>query len=172
VLGALGTKKSVGVWRVWKIWVGNLSPAMRFFISFFMLVVVMSFRLSKLSRSKLEGVHPDLVKVVERAIEITKIDFGVSEGVRTMDRQRKLKADGKSTTLNSRHLKQSDGYSHAVDLFVLVDGVASWQHKHFRLAIQAMMTAAIELDVQIKAGGLWREFLDSPHFELNKEYYS
>jgi len=129
------------------------------------------FKLSRASLEKLEGVHPDLVKVVSRAIEICKVDFGVSEGLRTVERQKQLKAEGKSTTLKSRHLMQDDGYAHAVDLFVLVDGKASWDHKHFRLAIQAMMTAAIELDVQIKAGGLWRDFLDSPHFQLNEEYY-
>ena len=80
--------------------------------------------------------------------------------------------NGKSQTLNSKHLIQPDGYGHAVDLFVIGDdGGATWEYKYFRLAIQAMMTAAIELNVQIKAGGLWRDFLDSPHFELNSEYY-
>lgn len=130
------------------------------------------FKLSKRSLSNLEGVHPDLVRVVNRAIEVTRVDFGVSEGLRTIERQKQLKKDGKSTTLNSRHLIQSDGYSHAVDLYVFDgSGKATWEHKYFRLVIQAMMTAAIELDVQIKAGGLWRDFLDSPHFELNREYY-
>ena len=131
----------------------------------------MAFKLSKRSKDNLYGVHPDLCAVVERAIQITRIDFGVSEGLRTLARQKQLKADGKSKTLNSMHLTQADGFSHAVDLYVLVEGKASWEHKHFRLAIQAMMTAAIELDVQIKAGGLWRDFLDSPHFQLNQEYY-
>lgn len=133
----------------------------------------MSFHLSKNSLNHLEGVHPDLVAVVKRAIQITRIDFGVSEGLRTLERQKQLKAQGKSTTLKSRHLKQDDGYGHAVDLYVIgPNNKATWEHKYFRLAIQAMMTAAIELDVQIKAGGLWRDFLDSPHFELNQEYYS
>lgn len=119
----------------------------------------------------MDGVHPDLVTVVKRAIEISRVDFGVSEGVRNIQRQKQLVADKKSTTLKSKHLPQADGYSHAVDLYVLVGNKPTWEHKYFRLAIQAMMTAAIELDVQIKAGGLWREFLDSPHFELNSEYY-
>lgn len=131
----------------------------------------MAFKLSKTSLSRLEGVHPDLVKVVKRAIEITTLDFGVSEGVRDLETQKKYVAEGKSTTMNSRHLPQKDGYGHAVDLFVLVDGVVSWEHKHFRKVIQAMFTAAIELGVQIEAGGLWRDFLDSPHFELNRAYY-
>lgn len=132
----------------------------------------MNFKLSNKSLKKLEGVHPKLVKVVKRAIQITSIDFGISEGLRTSEKQRKLYNSKKSTTLNSRHLIQADGYGHAVDLFVLVNGKISWQHKHFRYVIQAMMTASIELGVQIKAGGLWRDFLDSPHFELNRDYYA
>lgn len=128
------------------------------------------FKLSNRSLSNLAGVHPSLIAVVKRAIEITPLDFGVSEGLRTLERQKQLVDEGKSTTLNSMHLPQEDGKSHAVDLFVLVDGKASWQHKDFRKVIQAMMTAAIELSVQIKAGGLWRDFLDSPHFELNRAY--
>lgn len=128
------------------------------------------FKLSNRSLSNLAGVHPSLIAVVKRAIEITPLDFGVSEGLRTLERQKQLVDEGKSTTLNSMHLPQVDGKSHAVDLFVLVDGKASWQHKDFRKVIQAMMTAAIELSVQIKAGGLWRDFLDSPHFELNRAY--
>lgn len=131
----------------------------------------MSFQLSKKSLSNLDGVHPDLVAVVKRAIELTRIDFGVTEGLRTEARQVQLKLEHKTTTLKSKHLKQPDGYAHAVDMYVLVGGKANWEHKHFRLAVQAMMTAAIELDVQIKAGALWRDFQDSPHFQLNEAYY-
>lgn len=129
------------------------------------------FRLSKRSLSRLDGVHPDLVKVVKRAIEITPLDFGVSEGVRDLETQKKYVADGKSTTLKSKHLPQKDGFSHAVDLFVFVDGKVTWEHKHFRKVVQAMFTAAIEEGVQLEAGALWRDFLDSPHFQLNSKYY-
>jgi peptidoglycan L-alanyl-D-glutamate endopeptidase CwlK len=131
------------------------------------------FYLGKTSLSRLEGVHPDLVRVVKRAIEITPIDFGVTEGLRTVEKQEQYVAEGKSTTMNSRHLPQDDNYSHAIDLYCRDNtGKVTWEHKWFRLVIQAMMTAAIEEGVQIKAGGLWRTFLDSPHFELNKEYYN
>lgn len=129
------------------------------------------FKLSRRSLGQLEGVHPDLVRVVVRAIELTDIDFGVSEGVRIEYRQKQLKAQGKSTTLKSKHLVQHDGFGHAVDLYCLVGGKASWEHKDFRKVIQAMFTAAIELDVQIQAGGLWRSFIDSPHFQLNQNFY-
>lgn len=129
------------------------------------------YRLSNTSLQRLQGVHPDLVKVVKRAIEITPLDFGVSEGLRSLQTQQQYVTQGKSTTMNSKHLIQQDGYGHAVDLFVLVNGKATWEHKHFRKVIQAMFTAAIELNVQIEAGGLWRDFLDSPHFQLNSKHY-
>jgi len=129
------------------------------------------YKLSNRSKNKLQGVHPDLIKVVKRAIQICKVDFGVSEGLRSFKRQKIAFKSGYSKTMNSRHLQQKDGYSHAVDLFVLVEGKINWQHKHFRYVIQAMMTAAIESGVQIRAGGLWRDFVDSPHFELNRSYY-
>tara|TARA_R110000737_G_scaffold296507_1_gene303102 strand:+ start:2639 stop:3079 length:441 start_codon:yes stop_codon:yes gene_type:complete len=144
------------------------------------------YKLSKRSISNLKGVHPDLVAVIGRAIQISPIDFGVSEGVRTVERQKQLVADGKSTTMNSKHipvyfngyesaLPALGYYGAAVDLFVLIvvdDKVkVTWEHKHFRKAIQAVFTAAIELDVQIEAGALWRDFLDSPHVQLNMKYY-
>lgn len=129
------------------------------------------FYLGKRSRDNLEVVHPDLVRVIERAIEITPLDFGVSEGLRKYQKQIQLLSEGKTTTLNSLHLEQGDGFSHAVDLYVLVDGKVSWEHKYFRKVIQAVFTAAIELGVQIEAGALWRDFLDSPHIQLNQRYY-
>ena len=140
------------------------------------------YKLSKRSMLNLVGVHPDLNAVVERAIQISPIDFGVSEGVRTVERQKQLVAEGKSTTMNSKHIPKElyclhgksvikGEYGAAVDLFVLVDGKVTWEHKHFRKLIQSVFTAAIELDVQIEAGALWRDFLDSPHIQLNMKYY-
>ena len=75
-----------------------------------------TYTLGKTSLSKLNGVHPDLVKVIKRAIELTSQDFSVNEGLRTLERQKRLVAAGASRTLNSKHLKQSDGYGHASDL--------------------------------------------------------
>lgn len=130
------------------------------------------FKLSAKSKKRLKGVHPDLVRVVERAIEITPLDFGVSCGLRTEAEQYKAVKSGASTTMKSKHLAQADMWGHAVDLFVLVNGEVTWEHKHFRKVVQAMFTAAIELGVQIEAGALWRDFLDSPHFQLSGKYYS
>ena len=81
----------------------------------------MTYNLSKKSRDLLAGVHPDLVKVVERAIEITEIDFAVLEGVRSKTRQEQLVKAGASQTMRSRHLT-----GHAVDLGAYVAGSVRW----------------------------------------------
>ena len=128
--------------------------------------------LGGLSINNLKGVHPDMVRVVKRAITLTRNDFGVTEGLRLDERQVELYHSGKSTTLNSKHEKQPDGFGHAVDLYCRdTDGNVTWAHPWFRWVIQAMMTAAILEGVPIKAGGLWRTFQDSPHFELDDDYY-
>lgn len=152
------------------------------------------FHLSKKSLSKLEGVHPKLVSVVKRAIEITDADFAVGEGVRSKARQRQLVAKGASKTMNSRHLVQSDGYSHAVDLFWYKDGGISWdtdnvenfysldpdeEYLGYQEIGYAMLTAAKELGVRIRWGADWdmdgqhtdHKFLDWVHFELPKGAY-
>jgi peptidoglycan L-alanyl-D-glutamate endopeptidase CwlK len=116
------------------------------------------YRLSGKSRSKLEGVHPDLVAVVERAIEITSQDFSVGEGMRSLERQRELVETGKSTTMNSRHLT-----GHAVDLFPYP---LSWDWEYFYPIADAMKQAAEELNVDLDWGGDWKSFPDGPHFQL------
>lgn len=128
----------------------------------------MAYRLSDRSKAKLDGVHPDLVKVVKRAIEITKHDFLVLEGLRTMERQRWLKQMGRSKTLNSRHLT-----GHAVDLGAW-DGVTNsvvWDWPAYHIIADAMKKAAKELDIPIEWGGNWRSFKDGPHFQLPWKQY-
>lgn len=125
------------------------------------------YKLSSKSISKLEGVHPNLQRVVKRAIEITEFDFGITCGVRSMEVQKKYLAEGKSQVLDSKHLIQEDGYGHAVDFVVYVDGKVTWEIGYYRKVIQSFFTAAIELGVQIEAGGLWRTLVDGPHIELN-----
>ncbi len=80
----------------------------------------MSFNLSKRSKDRLMGVHPDLIAVVERAIELTEVDFGVTCGVRTVEEQEANVAAGRSQTMRSKHLPQEDGYSQAVDVVAYV----------------------------------------------------
>ena len=119
----------------------------------------MAYRLSQRSKNNLSGVHPDLVAVVKRAIEITEQDFSVIEGVRDIERQRQLVAQGKSQTMNSRHLT-----GHAVDL---APYPLSWEWEYFYPIADAMKSAAEELEVDLEWGGDWESFPDGPHFQLS-----
>ena len=81
----------------------------------------MPFVLGSKSLARLNGVHPDLVKVVKAAIKLSEVDFTVLEGLRTLTRQKQLFAAGATKTLNSRHLT-----GHAVDLGALIGGTVRW----------------------------------------------
>lgn len=126
----------------------------------------MSFNLSSASHRKLQGVHPDLLKVVERAIQITPVDFRVTEGLRTVARQRQLLAAGASRTMNSRHIT-----GHAVDVVALVAGQVRWDWPLYPRIAEAFKQAAKELGVPIVWGGDWRSLRDGPHFELDRRTY-
>ncbi len=126
----------------------------------------MTFKLGKKSRERLIGVHPDLTRVVERAIELTEVDFTVLEGLRTPARQKVLMESGASQTLNSRHIT-----GHAVDLGAWVDNQVDWSWPLYHKIAAAMKEAAKELNVAIVWGGDWRTFKDGPHFELDRRKY-
>ena len=154
----------------------------------------MSFKLSTRSKNKLEGVHPDMVAVVERAIELTKVDFGVTYGVRSLAEQEKLVASGRSQTMKSKHLIQDSGYSHAVDVVAYDGSDVVWEINVYDDICDAFKQAAIEKGVAVKWGAAWsagdirsyegtaedamnayidlrrgqgrRPFIDGPHFEL------
>lgn len=121
----------------------------------------MAFKLGQRSKDRLKGVDERLVKVVERAIELTEIDFTVLEGLRTPERQKQLVADGFSKTLKSKHLT-----GNAVDLGALVNGTISWDKQHYHTIAKAMKKSAEELKVNIRWGGDFKSFFDGPHFEL------
>lgn len=123
--------------------------------------MIYSFSLGNRSRQRLIGVHVDLVKVVERAIEITHIDFTVLEGLRTVQRQRELLASGATTTLNSRHIT-----GHAVDLGAFVEGRVLWGWPLYCQIAASVKQAANEVGVPIEWGGSWKSFSDCPHFQL------
>ena len=124
------------------------------------------FKLSARSLSRLEGVHPDLVKVVHRAIQNSTVDFAVLEGLRTPERQQQLVKAGASLTLKSRHLT-----GHAVDLGAMVDGKIRWDWPLYYKIAEAMKDAARDLKVSITWGGDWTMFKDGPHYELNRKVY-
>ena len=149
----------------------------------------MSFELSQRSLDRLDGVEDSLVVVVKRAIQLTKVDFGVSEGLRSVARQTELVARGASKTMNSKHI---DGL--AVDLVAYISGRVSWELNLYDDIADAMAAAAREYGVTIRWGGAWhiedigkwegkmedamttyidlrrsqgkRPFIDGPHFEL------
>ena len=154
----------------------------------------MSFRLSQRSLDRLEGVHPEMVAVVERAIQLTEVDFGVTQGVRTLEEQKANVAAGRSQTMRSKHLLQDDGFSHAVDVVAYVGSDVSWELNLYDDICDAFKEAAEEVGCSIKWGAAWSEgdirsypgsaedammayvdlrrsqgrrpFIDAPHFEL------
>jgi peptidoglycan LD-endopeptidase CwlK len=149
----------------------------------------MSFKLSQRSLDKLEGVNPKLVAVVQKAILLTKIDFGVTYGLRTIEEQEKLVAAGRSQTMKSKHIT-----GHAVDLMAYVDGKGCWELNVYDDLADAMAQAARDEGVAIRWGAAWhindirmykgtmeqammdyidlrrsegkRPFIDGPHFEM------
>ena len=138
------------------------------------------FSFSARSLNNLKGVHPKLVAVVKRALEISPIDFTVLEGVRSQERQNELWAQGRTkpgpvvTWIQSTgtHGVQKDGYGHAVDIAPFP---IDWNdHKRFDQLANTMFAAAKELGVTLRWGGNWdmdsviheKGESDSPHFEL------
>ena len=118
----------------------------------------MEYKLSKRSLSRLEGVHPELVKVVKKAITLTPHDFGVTCGVRDKSTQAKLVQAKKSFTMNSKHLiQEATGFSHAVDLVVYHNGDVCWEIDMYDEVADAMKQATIDLGkkIGIKWGGAW-----------------
>lgn len=149
----------------------------------------MSFKLSSRSLGRLSGVDTRLADVVKRAIEISRVDFGVTEGLRTMETQRRYVAQGKSQTMSSKHLT-----GEAVDLVAYINGSVSWELNIYDDVADAMKQSAIELDLPLRWGAAWnvddirqwngsmadamnfyidarreegrRPFIDAPHFEI------
>ena len=155
----------------------------------------MAFKLSGRSLNKLEGVHPTMVDTVKRAIELSKVDFGVIYGVRSLAEQKRLYEAKRSQTMKSKHLVQEDGYSHAVDLMAYDGSDPSWDIVMYDDIADAMKQAAIETGAKICWGAAWqiddiakwdgtmeqamnayidlrrsqsrRPFIDGPHFQLS-----
>ena len=131
------------------------------------------------SQYNMDGLHPDLILVLNRALQTSPHMLVVTEGLRTLERQRELLRIGATKTLKSRHLKQADGYGHAFDFYALVDinsdGKVSFEEmSNVRLMLpiaDAIKAAAKEKNVAVTYGGDWRKFRDYPHFELDRAVY-
>lgn len=122
--------------------------------------------LNERSLSRLSEVHVDLQLVITRADQLGTVDFIVTEGLRSLERQKKLKAAGASQTLKSRHLT-----GHAVDLAVLVDGEVRWDWPLYHKLAEVVKEAAKIEGVHIEWGGDWLKFRDGPHFQLPEKEY-
>ena len=149
----------------------------------------MAYKLSTKSQERLMGVEPELKEVIYEAIKVTKIDFGVIEGLRTEEKQKQLVESGASQTMKSKHLE-----GRAVDLMAYIGGRGSWELNVYDEIADAMKEAAIKVDVAVRWGAAWtvtdirewkgtmeeamnsyidtrrgqgrRPFIDAPHFEL------
>lgn len=126
----------------------------------------MTFHLSQRSSLNLTGVHPDLVKVVMRALEISPLDFTVIEGLRTVKRQQELFASGASKTMKSRHI-----HGFAVDVAPLVAGSIRWDWPLYDRLIKAFKQAAKDVGVKAEFGYDWKKFKDAPHIQLPSASY-
>ena len=126
----------------------------------------MSFRLSSRSRARLVGVHPALIAVVEAAIARSPVDFMITEGLRTAERQAVLVKAGASRTTRSRHLT-----GHAVDVAAFVEGQVRWDWPLYGLIADAFKAAALDLKTPLIWGGDWKTLRDGPHFELGRKAF-
>ena len=149
----------------------------------------MAYKLSTRSQERLMGIEPELKEVVYEAIKVTKIDFGVIEGLRTEEKQKQLVESGASQTMKSKHLE-----GRAVDLMAYIGGRGSWEVNVYDVIADALNEAGVKVDVAVRWGAAWtvtdirewegtmedamnsyidtrrsqgrRPFIDAPHFEL------
>ena len=127
----------------------------------------MSRKYSARSLKNLNGVHPDLRRVIDRALLDSPLDFVVIEGLRTKERQKELVASGASKTMNSRHLT-----GHAVDLVPIgPNGKAAFDWPLYDKLGPAVKAAADKEGVALDWGGDWTSFKDGPHIELDRKVY-
>lgn len=132
-----------------------------------------TFKLGSKSIAELKDVHPDLVRTVKRAIQLTTQDFRVNDGTRTIEEQRKYVKLGYSKTMKSRHLIQKDGLGYAVDLAPYIAGKVLFEWAAIWPIAVAMAKAAKELGVELTWGAVWdrkmSDFLDITEAGLKRE---
>lgn len=122
---------------------------------------------SERSIKNLTGCHPDLQRVMNVALQISPVDFGVIDGLRTKAEQVKNVEAGASQTLDSRHLQGC-----AVDVIAAVTkGSDPWKFDlYIKISAAVKAAAAIE-QVPVVWGGDWKSLKDGGHFELKKSAY-
>ena len=119
------------------------------------------FSFSKASLDKMNGVNSKLVILMKEAIKNSPYDFKITEGLRTVERQKELVKTGKSKTMNSYNLK-----GQAVDIAVLIDNKITWDFKYYKKVADHIKEVARKLGYVITWGGDWKTFKDGPHFQI------
>lgn len=118
------------------------------------------------SKAKLSTVNKSLQDLFYAAIGEAPYDFSITEGLRSLERQKQLFKDGKSKTMNSRHLT-----GNAVDVCIIIDGKASWDFDKYVELAEYIKKIAKAVNVPIVWGGDWESFRDGPHYELDRKVY-
>lgn len=124
------------------------------------------FNLNVRSEKNLSGVHPDLVKVIRQASQESELEFIITEGVRTKEKQGQLVKAGASQTMNSRHLT-----GHAVDIAVVVGKEIRWDWPLYEKVSKTILDCAAKLKIAVVWGGGWKTLKDGPHYELDRTKY-
>ena len=119
------------------------------------------FSFSKASLEKMNGVNSKLINLMKEAIKESPYDFGITEGIRTLKRQKELFAEGKTKTLKSYHL-----VGKAVDIKIYVNGKITWDFKYYKEVADHIKEVARKLGYVITWGGDWKTFKDGPHFQI------
>ncbi len=124
-------------------------------------------RFSQRSIDNLKGVHPDLITVARVALARSPVDFGITEGVRTAERQQELFRAGSSRMeFGGRHVS-----GHAIDVFAWVDNGVTWEWEYYEQLAEVFKSVAAELGIPLNWGGDWRTLKDGVHFELDRGTY-
>lgn len=129
----------------------------------------MTYTLNERSIKNLKGVNIDLVEVVKKALKLATMEFTVVEGLRTVERQKQMVAEGKSKTMNSYHIPNEFG-GRAVDLYPSPGGKVNVNAPpaDYKAIADAMNKAAQELGVKITWGGTWKTLIDMPHYQIEE----
>lgn len=126
---------------------------------------------SERSLNNMQGLHPDLLEVLEHAIVNAPYDFTVLEGLRNLTRQKALFDAKKSLTMSSKHLVQKDGFGHAFDLGYIFDNHLDERYTTYETLNDHLQEIANSLGVKLKWGGNFKRangkpFVDAGHWEL------
>jgi peptidoglycan L-alanyl-D-glutamate endopeptidase CwlK len=130
-----------------------------------------AFKFGTRSRREMKGVHPSLIKVVFKALELTRVDFSVIDGVRTKIEQERMVQRGLSQTMNSKHLVQKDGHGHAIDVVPYFNGKIRWEWPLIFDMAEAFFLAAEFHDVTLTWGGAWTEKHEEFEHSINPDFY-